>query len=283
MTITEIAPAPATVRQPGSDDTEVTIGSVQAGPDGIPRCLWAVAHKPELHMDYHDHEWGQPDRADRTLFEKLSLECFQASLSRDIILQRRPAFRRVFRGFDIPKIAEFTQDDINNALLDPSIIRHRTKVRALVHNAKTLAKWDPGALTELMWSYAPDHTHRTPPRSWAEIPLDTPESTALANVLKNRGLRYVGPRTVYAVMQAAGLVNDHINGCAYRCPHEPKETSHAAQPLPRRQGPPTNHTTTLTPSTNELGGALTARVGKDGLRDPGGFPPLRPHGIRPPA
>lgn len=182
------------------------------GPDGRLRCAWANAD-PEYRR-YHDEEWGVPLHGDRPLFEKLSLEGFQAGLSWITILRRRPAFREVFEDFDLDRVAAFTADDVERLMQEPRIIRNRAKIESTIGNARVvrdLVADRPGALDELIWSYAPPE-HR-PPETMADIPAVTPESVALSKALKKLGLRFVGPTTMYALMQSAGLVDDHVRGC----------------------------------------------------------------------
>ena len=182
------------------------------GPDGRLRCAWANTD-PEYRR-YHDEEWGVPLHGDRPLFEKLSLEGFQAGLSWITILRRRPAFREVFENFDLDRVAAFTQEDVDRLMQEPRIIRNRAKIESTISNARVvrdLVAERPGALDELIWSYAPaEHPH---PESMADIPAITPESVALSKALKKQGLRFVGPTTMYALMQSAGLVDDHVTGC----------------------------------------------------------------------
>lgn len=183
------------------------------GDDGRPRCGWA-GHDAE-YQRYHDEEWGSPLHGDQRLFEKLSLEGFQAGLSWITILRRRPAFRLAFNGFDIDAVAAFDERDVERLMADPGIIRNRLKVDAAVSNARVtraLVRSNPGALDELIWGFAPRPRDRAPASS-AEVPAVTSESTALSKELKRRGYRFVGPTTIYALMQSAGLVDDHIAGC----------------------------------------------------------------------
>ncbi|GAA2243348.1 DNA-3-methyladenine glycosylase I [Streptomyces ruber] len=185
-----------------------------AGPDGGLRCPWALA--TEDYVTYHDEEWGRPVHGDDALFERLSLEAFQSGLSWLTILRRRPGFRAAFDGFRIASVAAFTEDDRARLLADPGIIRNRAKVDATLANARVLAEWSPGELDELIWSHAPDPASRPAPRSLTEVPAVTDESTALSKALKKRGLRFVGPTTAYALMQACGLVDDHLADCVAR-------------------------------------------------------------------
>ncbi|MFJ4684538.1 DNA-3-methyladenine glycosylase I [Streptomyces sp. NPDC091377] len=189
-------------------------GSAIPGEDGAPRCPWALS-TPD-YMTYHDEEWGRPVHGDDALFERLSLEAFQSGLSWITILRRRPGFRTAFAGFEIAAVAAFTDADRDRLLADTGIIRNRAKVDATMGNARVLADWAPGELDALIWSHAPDPARRPVPRTLADVPAVTPESTALSKALKKRGLRFVGPTTAYALMQACGLVDDHLAGCVAR-------------------------------------------------------------------
>jgi DNA-3-methyladenine glycosylase I len=146
------------------------------------------------------------------MFERLSLEAFQSGLSWLVILRKRPAFRVAFAGFDPAAVAGFTDADVQRLLADAGIVRNRAKIEATVHNARLVQELDV-ALDELVWSFAPDPAGRPRPASLAEVPATSPESVAMARELKRRGLRFVGPTTCYALMQAAGLVDDHVVGC----------------------------------------------------------------------
>ena len=189
-------------------------GGAVAGPDGLLRCPWGLS--AEDYVAYHDEEWGRPVHGDDALFERLSLEAFQSGLSWLTILRRREGFRAAFAGFAIAAVAEFGPEDEHRLLADTGIIRNRLKVQATIANAKTLAGWAPGELDGLIWSYAPDPAGRPAPRTLADVPAVTPESTALAKELKRRGVRFVGPTTAYALMQACGLVDDHLADCHAR-------------------------------------------------------------------
>jgi DNA-3-methyladenine glycosylase I len=183
------------------------------GPDGRSRCGW-VGDDPEYRR-YHDEEWGHPLRGDRALFEKLSLEAFQSGLSWITILRRRAGFRAAFAQFDPDTVAGFDETDVVRLLTDPRIIRNRAKIDATIANARIIAPWvraEPGALDRLIWSHAPP-TRTAPLRTADEVPASTAESAALAAELRALGLRFVGPVTVYALMQSAGLVDDHLSGC----------------------------------------------------------------------
>ena len=179
------------------------------GDDGLARCRWG-ASTPD-YAAYHDEEWGRPVRDDDALYEKLCLEAFQSGLSWLTILRKREAFRAAFAGFEIAAVAQFGEDDVARLMADAGIVRNRAKIEAAIANAKAAAEIDD--LSGLIWSFAPDGDARPAPRSLAEVPAVTPESTALAKELKRRGFRFVGPTTAYALMQACGLVNDHLDGC----------------------------------------------------------------------
>lgn len=162
-------------------------------------------------MRYHDEEWGTPLLSDQAVFEKISLEGFQAGLSWITILRRRPAFREAFANFDIETVAGFTEADVERLVVDPTIIRHRGKITAVIGNARaTLALGE--SLADLVWSFQPPPRTRHL-RTLDDVPAITVESTALSAVLRKRGFRFVGPTTMYALMQSAGLVDDHIEGC----------------------------------------------------------------------
>jgi DNA-3-methyladenine glycosylase I len=182
------------------------------GSDGRPRCGWG-ASTPDYER-YHDEEWGRPVRDDRGLYERMVLEGFQSGLSWLTILRKRESFRAAFSGFEIEAVARFGRRDVTRLLGDAGIVRHRGKIEAAIANARAAAALDT-SLAELIWSFAPDRRRRAP-RSLADVPSTTPESMALAKELKRRGFRFVGPTTAYALMQACGLVNDHLAGCWVR-------------------------------------------------------------------
>ncbi|MEV7201367.1 DNA-3-methyladenine glycosylase I [Streptomyces griseoluteus] len=192
----------------------MSTGEALAGADGALRCPWALS--TEDYVSYHDDEWGRPVHGDDALFERLSLEAFQSGLSWITILRRRPTFRLAFADFRIEKVAAFTEADRERLLADPGIIRNRAKVDATLANARVLADWSEGELDELIWSHAPDPAGRPVPRVLGDVAAVTPESTALSKALKKRGLRFVGPTTAYALMQACGLVDDHLEACVSR-------------------------------------------------------------------
>ncbi|WKV78161.1 DNA-3-methyladenine glycosylase I [Streptomyces sp. SNU607] len=188
-------------------------GAVAAA-DGRPRCPWGLS--TEDYLAYHDTEWGRPVHGDDALFERLCLEAFQSGLSWLTILRRREGFRNAFAGFRIPAVAEFIDADKERLLADAGIIRNRAKIDATLANARVLAGWDKGELDALIWSHAPDPATRPAPRTLGDVPAVTPESTALAKDLKKRSIRFVGPTTAYALMQACGLVDDHLADCVAR-------------------------------------------------------------------
>lgn len=179
------------------------------GDDGVARCAWGAAD-PEYRR-YHDEEWGTPQHDPQRLFEKVCLEGFQAGLSWITILRRRPAFREVFHGFDPHLVAAMTDADVERLLGDARIIRHRGKIRATITNAHAALELEM-PLDELLWGFAPP-ARPVPPASFAEVPATTPESTAMSRELRRRGFAFVGPTTMYALMQAAGMVDDHVAGC----------------------------------------------------------------------
>ncbi|WP_441288569.1 DNA-3-methyladenine glycosylase I [Sorangium sp. KYC3313] len=182
------------------------------GPDGRARCRWSGA-APEF-IDYHDREWGFPVSDDRRLFEKLSLEGFQSGLSWRTVLAKRESFRAVFHGFDFDEIARFTGRDVERLLGDARIIRHRGKIEAVIHNARCAGELvaREGSLAAFVWRYEPEAARLARPQTVST----SPESVALSKDLKKLGWKFVGPTTVYAFMQAMGLVNDHAEGCVIR-------------------------------------------------------------------
>ncbi|GGM83700.1 DNA-3-methyladenine glycosylase I [Thermopolyspora flexuosa] len=183
-----------------------------SGPgDGRVRCSWATS-APD-YVAYHDEEWGRPVHGDDRVFERISLEAFQSGLSWLTILRKRENFRAAFAGFSIPAVAAFGEDDVARLLADPGIVRNRAKIEATIHNARAALEV-PGGLSELVWSYAdPD---APAPRTPQDVPARTPASAALAKRLRAYGFRFVGPTTAYALMQAIGLVNDHLADCWVR-------------------------------------------------------------------
>ena len=180
------------------------------GDDGLPRCAWAGT-APD-YLAYHDLEWGRPVRGEHALYERLTLEAFQSGLSWLTILRKRPAFRRAFAGFDPQVVAGFGPADRARLLADAGIVRNAAKIDAAIGNAAAVVRLRAqGGLEALVWSYAP--RRHTRPSSPTEVPTRTPESAALARQLKQHGFGFVGPTTLYAAMQACGLVDDHLVGC----------------------------------------------------------------------
>jgi DNA-3-methyladenine glycosylase I len=188
------------------------------GDDGVTRCFWGDS-APEYRA-YHDTEWGFPVADDRRLFEKLCLEGFQSGLSWLTILRKREGFRKAFAGFDFEQVARFGAKDVRRLLGDASIVRHRGKIEATINNAKRAVELvdEEGSLAAYVWRFEPDAASRPKRLTWAVLVemAKTPESQALAKDLKRRGWRFVGPTTVYAFMQAMGVVNDHLDGCEAR-------------------------------------------------------------------
>jgi DNA-3-methyladenine glycosylase I len=186
--------------------------------DGVTRCFWGDS--PEIYRAYHDLEWGFPVDDDERLFEKLCLEGFQAGLSWLTILRKRENFRAAFAGFDFERVARFTKRDVNRLLADAGIVRHRGKIEATINNAQRAVELveAEGSLAGYVWRFEPSPASRPTALTWAALleMAQTPESQALSKDLKKRGWRFVGPTTVYAFMQAMGLVNDHVSGCASR-------------------------------------------------------------------
>jgi DNA-3-methyladenine glycosylase I len=177
------------------------------------RCPWG-ASTPD-YVAYHDEEWGRPVRDDRGLYERMTLEAFQSGLAWITILRKREGFRAAFAGFDIEAVAAFGEDDFNRLMNDAGIVRNRLKIEAAIANARaTIALRETTPLHELFWAHRPER--HTVPRSQADWHASTPESTALAKALRKAGFRFVGPTTVYAAMQACGVVNDHLEGCWVR-------------------------------------------------------------------
>ncbi|MDN5745257.1 MAG: DNA-3-methyladenine glycosylase I [Nocardioidaceae bacterium] len=182
------------------------------GPDGVLRCPWAVS-APEFPA-YHDTEWGFPVGEDRRLFEKVSLEGFQAGLSWRTILVKRPAFREVFAGFDYTEVAGFGAADVERLLGDARIIRHRGKIEAVINNAARAQELinERGSLASYLWSFEPTPDELGEPQSITT----SPSSIALSKDLKKRGWKFVGPTTMFALMEAMGLINNHVEGCHAR-------------------------------------------------------------------
>ena len=189
-------------------------GGVVVGPDGIARCPWSTA-SPD-YMEYHDLEWGRPVRGDAALFERISLEAFQSGLSWLTILRKRPAFRSAFAGFDPCAVASFDRADVARLMDDAGIVRNQRKIEATIANARAVVRLleakGPGALDALFWSFEP-RGRGVRPAAMASVPASTDASRDLSSALKSIGLAWVGPTTMYAAMQACGVVDDHLVGC----------------------------------------------------------------------
>ena len=183
--------------------------SVTTGPDDLARCWWGGS-APE-YLAYHDDEWGRPLHGDNELYERLCLEAFQSGLSWLTILRKRPAFRRAFDGFVIDRVASYGSVDVERLMVDASIVRNRAKIEAAINNARVAAELAT-SLDDLLWSFAPAGA-RARPVSMADLPAITTESTAMAKDLKRRGFKFFGPTTAYALMQATGMVDDHVVDC----------------------------------------------------------------------
>jgi DNA-3-methyladenine glycosylase I len=183
---------------------------VVVGADGLPRCPWGATSAE--YLTYHDTEWGVPLHEESALYERLTLEAFQSGLSWLTILRKRPAFREAFAGFDADQVAGFGPEQRAALMANPGIVRNGLKIDAAITNARAVvALREHGGLEELFWSHAP--ASHFPPARLADIPSATPESTALAKALKRLGFVFVGPTTMYAAMQACGVVDDHVAGC----------------------------------------------------------------------
>ncbi|MFE0028066.1 DNA-3-methyladenine glycosylase I [Amycolatopsis sp. NPDC059021] len=178
------------------------------GTDGVARCSWGNS-APD-YAEYHDTEWGVPLRGQDALYERLCLESFQSGLSWITILRKREAFRKAFKRFKPSAVARFTDDDVERLMQDASIVRNRAKIQAAITNARAIAALDE-PLDDLLWSFAPAKHRR--PRTMADVPAITEESKAMAKELKKRGFAFLGPTTCYALMQATGMVDDHVKGC----------------------------------------------------------------------
>ena len=181
--------------------------------DSLVRCGWVdigESADARMYREYHDSEWGQPLHGTQALFERVSLEAFQSGLSWLIILRKRENFRKAFRGFDLGKVARFGDKDVDRLLADAGIVRNRAKIEATIANARAIIDTDLD-LDALLWSFAP--ASRPRPSDMSQVPATTPESVAMAKELKRRGFRFVGPTTAYALMQATGMVDDHVEAC----------------------------------------------------------------------
>ncbi len=197
--------------RPGGAVPEAREREAAPGPDGRRRCPWGLA--PPEYVAYHDEEWGRPVTDDQGMFERLCLEAFQSGLSWLTILRKRANFRSAFRGFDIEAVAAFGPDDVSRLLTDRGIVRNRAKIEAAIANARAALDLS-GGLAAAMWRYA-DPTGPAP-RTLSDVPATTPGSAALARELRRHGFRFVGPTTVYATLQACGLVDDHLQDCFRR-------------------------------------------------------------------
>jgi DNA-3-methyladenine glycosylase I len=197
---------------------EIITDGLWKAPDGRRRCAWCRGS--DDYVEYHDTEWGFPVRDDRALFEKISLEGFQAGLSWITILRKRENFRRAFAGFELERVARFGRRDVERLLADAGIVRHRGKIESTINNAQRCAEVidECGSLAAYVWRFEPEGRSRPKKITWDALKAmpSTPESTALSKDLRKRGWTFVGPTTMYAFMQAMGLVNDHLHGCAFR-------------------------------------------------------------------
>ncbi|NUS73852.1 MAG: DNA-3-methyladenine glycosylase I [Corynebacteriales bacterium] len=181
------------------------------GTDGVARCPWATS-TPE-YVAYHDDEWGRALHGDNAMFERVALESFQSGLSWITILRKRENFRRAFADFELARVARFDADDVSRLLQDAGIVRNRAKIEATIANARVALEL-PEGLSKLLWSFAPKAQPR--PHAVSDVPAVTEESTAMAKELKKRGFRFFGPTTAYALMQATGMVDDHLIDCDAR-------------------------------------------------------------------
>lgn len=197
----------------GAVTDRLTQRGLVRGTDGAVRCAWAAASAD--YRDYHDSEWGRPVRGDIALFERITLEAFQSGLSWITVLRKRPAFREAFVGFDPLAIAKFNDRDVERLMANSAIIRNRRKIDATILNARAMVglweKCGPLGLTELIWSHAP--SSRARPDRLSDVPATSLESVRLSKALKHHGFTFIGPTTMYAAMQACGLVDDHVRGC----------------------------------------------------------------------
>ena len=203
-------PTTPPTRRPSERPSDLVVGD-----DGRARCAWGSGDP--LYIDYHDTEWGRPLRDERALFELLCLEAFQSGLSWLTILRKRPGFRAAFADFDPPTVAAFGDHDVARLMADERIVRNRAKIDAAIANARALvAMHERGeTLVDVVFAHAPPADERPPGgvRSLADVPSSTPSSKALAKALRERGIRFVGPVVAYALMEAAGVVDDHVDGC----------------------------------------------------------------------
>jgi len=208
-------------------EPEVPASGVMVGEDGVARCWWAGSDP--LYRPYHDQEWGRPVDDDVRLFEKLTLEGFQSGLSWLTILRKRENFRRAFAGFDIEAVAGFGPGDVTRLLGDAGIVRNRAKIEATIGNARRCLELisEAGSLAAYAWSFEPDPASRPPSLDWDALRAlsSAPEAAAMSRDLRRRGWGFVGPTTVYSFMQAMGLVDDHLSGCAVRAEVERERAS----------------------------------------------------------
>jgi DNA-3-methyladenine glycosylase I len=212
--VSEAAVSDAVAGDPVARDAvarDAVVDDAVVGADGLARCAWA-ASTPE-YIAYHDEEWGRPLTGDDAMYERLTLEAFQSGLSWITILRKRANFRAAFAGFSISSVAEFGDAEIERLLGDAGIVRNRMKITAAIENARAAALV-PEGLSALLWGFAP--APRPRPASRADIPPTSPESVAMAKELKRRGFRFTGPTTAYALMQATGMVDDHLADCHVR-------------------------------------------------------------------
>jgi DNA-3-methyladenine glycosylase I len=201
--------------------------SLISHPDGLHRCSWCGQGEAFAdYMHYHDHEWGMPVADEQRLFEKITLEGFQAGLSWITILRKREHFRKVFKNFDFEKVARFTAKDVDRLVLDAGIIRHRGKIESAINNAQKVCdlieREGQGALARLVWAHEPaakDRPKRITPETAMTL-TQTEQSQNLSKTLRKMGFNYVGPTTMYAFMQSMGVVNDHLEGCTHRSQFE---------------------------------------------------------------
>lgn len=238
------------------------VAGLRPGPDGKPRCFWGLS-APD-YLRYHDREWGFPVTDDRRLFEKLCLEGFQSGLSWLTILRKREAFRRAFAGFDFRRVARFGRHHVRRLLGDAGIVRHRGKIESAIGNARRALELaeEFGSLAAYFWGFEPLPASRPDRITWARLRrmAATSESRALSRDLKERGWTFVGPTTVYAFMQAMGLVNDHLDGCTMQAPAERARRA-LRRPAPPRRGAPAGRLSPSAPPPRLPGEAAGATTG----------------------